>query len=83
MSMPEDRYPKQLYSQEWNIKSRRDRQRKTLRRVVDDLFVVDKGECLQEVEGGDSSAASFIASVEERISERECKLYVEGLNSKG
>ena len=28
---------------------------------MDDLFVVDKGDqCLQEVEGGDSSAASFI-----------------------
>ena len=35
-----------------------------------------------EVEGGDSSAASFMASVEECISERECKLYDEGLNSK-
>ena len=38
----------------------RGRQRKTLGRVVDDLFValgiIDKSECLQEVEGGDSSA---------------------------
>ena len=32
--------------------------------------------------GGDSSVASFVASVEECISERECKLYDEGLNSK-
>ena len=38
---------------------------------------------MQEVEGGDSSAASFMASVEECISERECKLYDEVLNSKG
>ena len=45
--------------------------------MVDDLFValgIDKGEYLHEVEGGDSSAASFMASVEECISERECKL---------
>ena len=35
---------------------------------MDDLFVrslgMDKGEYLQEVVGGDSSAASFMASVE-------------------
>ena len=84
-SMPENRYPKQLFNQEWNIKPHRGRQRKTWGRVVDDLFValgIDKGEYLHEVEGGDSSAASFMASVEECISERECKLYDEGLNSK-
>ena len=40
--------------------------------MVDDLFGIDKGECLQEVEGEDSSVASFIASVKECISEREC-----------
>ena len=34
------------------------------------------------MEGGDSSAASFMASVEESVSERECKLYAEGLRSK-
>ena len=36
---------------------------------------------MHEVEGGDR-AASFMASVEECISERECKLYDKGLNSK-
>ena len=74
-SMPEDRYSKQLCSQEWNIKPRRGRQRKTWGRVVDDLFValgIDKTECLQEVEGEDSSAASFMASVEGSVGEREC-----------
>ena len=53
--------------------------------MVDDLFValgIDKGEYLHDVEGGDSSVASFIASVEKCISERERKLYDEGLNSK-
>ena len=43
---------------------------------------IDKTECLQEVGGGDSLAASFMVSVEECASERECKLYVEGLRSK-
>ena len=43
---------------------------------------MDKTESLQEVEGGDSSAASFMASVEESVSKRECKLYAEGLRSK-
>ena len=47
--------------------------------MVDDLFGI---ECLQEVEGGDSSAASFMASVEESVSETKCKLYAEGLKSK-
>ena len=52
---------------------------------MQDLFValgIDKDEYLNEVEGRDSSAASFMASVEECISERDCKLYDEGLNSK-
>ena len=49
--------------------------------MVDDSLGIDKGENLHEVEGGDSSAASFTASVEECISERECKLNDEGLNS--
>ena len=43
------------------------------------MFSIDKSEYLHEVEGGDSSAASFMASVEECNSERECKLYDEGL----
>ena len=63
------------------IKPRRLRQKKTWGRVVDALGI-DKGEYLHEVEGGDSLAASFMASVEEFISERECKLYDECLNSK-
>ena len=79
MSVPEDRYPNKLYSQEWNIKRCRGRQRKTWGRVVDYL---DNSECLQEVEGRDISAASFIASLEECISDRKCELYDEPLNSK-
>ena len=37
-TFPEDRYPKQLFNQEWNIKPRRGRQRKVWSRMVDDLF---------------------------------------------
>ena len=43
MSMPEDRYFKQLSSQECLVEA----DRKTWSRVVNDL---DKGECLKEVE---------------------------------
>ena len=53
-------------------------------KVVGDLFValgIDKGECLKEVEKGNSSAASFKASVDEHICERDHKLYEEELSS--
>ena len=36
--MPEDRYPKQLFSWEWETKPCRGRQRKAGGRVVDELF---------------------------------------------
>ena len=39
VSMPEDRYLEQLYSQEWNIKPCRGRQRNTRGRVVDELDI--------------------------------------------
>ena len=62
--MPENIYLKQPSSLEWNMKPCRGRQRKTLGRVVDDLFVaLDKAKCLQKVERGDTLAASFIGSV--------------------
>ena len=60
-TLPEDRYPKQLFNQEWNIKPRRGRQRKVWSRIVDDLFKsldIDKGEWLEDIERGDSSSAS-------------------------
>ena len=37
-TMPEDRFPKQLFSQEWDQKPHRGRQRKTWGRVIDDLL---------------------------------------------
>ena len=66
-TLPEDRYPKQLFKQEWNIKSHRGRQRKVWRRMVDDLFKsldIDKSEWLEDIKHGDSSSASFMACVE-------------------
>ena len=38
VNMPLSRYPKQLFQEEWNIKSRPGRQRKVWKRVVDDIF---------------------------------------------
>ena len=84
-SLPEDRYSKQLFNQEWNIKPRRGRQRKVWSRMVDDLFKsldIDKSEWLEDIKHGDSSSASFMASVEECISERESRKFEEGLNTK-
>ena len=84
-TLPEDRYPKQMFNQEWNIKPRRGRQRKVCSRMVDDLFKsldIDKGEWLEDIERGDSSSASFLACVEECISERESRRFEEGLNTK-
>ena len=83
--LPEDRYPKQLFNQEWNIKPHRRRKRKVWRRMVDDLFkslYIDKGEWLEDIERGDSSSASFLACVEECISERESRRFEEVLNTK-
>ena len=39
ISMPEDRYPKQLFNLKWETKRRRSRQRKAWGRVVDELLV--------------------------------------------
>ena len=83
-TLPEDRYPKQLFNQKWNIKPRRGRQRKVWSRMVDDLFKsldIDKSEWLEDIKHGDSSSASFIC-VEECISERESRKFEEGLNTK-
>ena len=82
-TMPQDRYPKQLFSQEWNVKPRRGRQRKTWSKVIDDIFLSlgqDKCEWLEDIEREDacSSLATFMSCVEECISERECRKFEEG-----
>ena len=58
LTMPEDRYPKMLFSQDWNIKLRRGRQTKVWSRLVDDLFVslkLDKANWLKDILDGSSS----------------------------
>ena len=52
---------------------------------MDDLFEsldIDKGERLEDIKHGDSSSASFMAYVEEYISERESRKFEERLNTK-
>ena len=52
---------------------------------MDDLFKyldIDKSEWLEDIKHGDSSSASFMACVEECISERESRKFEEGLNTK-
>ena len=56
-TLPEDKYPKQLFNPKWNIKPRRGRQRKMWSRMVDDLFKsldIDKSEWLEDIKHGDS-----------------------------
>ena len=74
-TMPQDRYPKQLFSQEWNVKPRRGR---SWGKVIDDIFLslgLDKCEWLEDIEREDSSLATFMSCVEECISERECRKF--------
>ena len=81
-SMSEDRYPRRVFSQDWDAKPRRGRQRKVWSRLVDNLFGsldLDKAGWLNEIEKGDSSLK---AMVKESIGEREREKFVEGLNSK-
>ena len=76
--------PKQLFNKEWTIKPHRGRQKKVWSRMVDDLFKsldIDKSEWLEDIERGDSSSASFLACVEECISERERRRFEEGINT--
>ena len=83
VSMPEDRYPKQLFSREWETKPRRGRQRKTWGKVVDKLLVslgLDKHEWVEDIKRGESSLASFLACIEESISEREGRQFEERLD---
>ena len=85
VTMPEDRYPKKLFSQDWNIKPHRGRQRKVWSRIINDLFVsleLDKAEWLKDIMEGSSSLKAFLALAGESISERESKRFEEGLNTK-
>ena len=53
--------------------------------MIDDLFVslgLDKAEWLEDIERGESSLASYLACIDECISERECRKFEEGLDNK-
>ena len=80
--MPEDRFPKQLFSGEWDKEPRRGKERKTWSRVIDDLFAslgLDKAEWLEDIVRGKSSLASYLACTD---GERECRKLEEGLDNK-
>ena len=53
---------------------------------MDDLFIsldiIDKSEWLEDIKHGDCSSVSFMACVEECISQRESRKFEEGLNIK-
>ena len=52
-AMPDNRYLKKLFKQEWNFKPRRGRQRKCRSKVIDDLFSslgLDKEEWLRDIQ---------------------------------
>ena len=83
--MPENRYPKQLFNQRWNIKPRRGRQRKMWGRIIEDIFEslgIDKEEWSESIKNETSSKKSFLACVQESIQEREHSEFERGLNSK-
>ena len=83
--LPDNRYPKQLLSQECEIKPRKGRQRKTWSRTIDDIFhslSLDKGEILDDMHEGNSSLKSFTACIEDDLREREAKEFRKGLDSK-
>ena len=74
----DNRCPKQLLGQEWEIKPCKGRQRKTWSRTIDDIYhslSLDKGEILDDMNEGNSSLKSFMACVEDDIREREAEEY--------
>ena len=85
LKMPENRYPKQLFNQRWNIKPRRGRQRKMWGRIVEDIFEslgIDKEEWSESIKNETSSKKSFVACIQDSIQEREHSEFEGGLNSK-
>ena len=79
-----DRYPRQLFDQVWEVKPRRGRQRKMWGKRVDDIFkafLLDKEELLEDILKGNSSSKSFLACVDECVSERESKAFWKGCDA--
>ena len=64
ISMPLSRYPKQLFQEGWNIKTRSGRQRKVWKRVVEDIFEsleLDKGEWVENISKAETSIKEFFS----------------------
>ena len=69
-TMPEHRYSRKLFVQEWNVKPRRGRQRKFWCKVVNHLFSslgLDKAEWLEDIRKGSCSLKSFLRVAGEGI----------------
>ena len=78
-TMPEHRYSRKLFVQEWNVKPCRGRQRMYWYKIVDNLFSslgLDKAEDIRK------GSSSFLGVAGEGIDERESSKFEEGLNSK-
>ena len=78
--MKGDRYTSHLFDQVWEVKPLRGRQRKVWGKRVVKALLLDKEELLDGIKKGDSSSKSFLACVDECISERESKAFWKGLN---
>ena len=76
----DNRYPKQLFSQECEIKPRKGRQRKIWSRTIDYIFHSLFLESLDDIHGGNSSLKSFMACVEDDLRKREAEEFGEGLD---
>ena len=67
------RYPRQLFNQEWKVKPRRGRQRKSWNMYVDELFDVlglPKSELLDDIRKGQCPLSLFLSNVNECVSNR-------------
>ena len=80
-SMSVRRYPRHLFNQEWKVKSCRGKQRKPWNKYVDELLGLPKSELLDDIRKGQCPLSLFSSNVNECVSNRENKEYVEGLNS--
>ena len=81
--MPEHRYSRKLFVQEWNVKPRRGRQKKYWCNVVFSSLGLDKAEWLEDIRKGSCSLKSFLGVAGEGIDERKCGKFEEGLNELG
>ena len=69
-----DWYPRLLFDLVWEVKPCRGRQRKMWGKRVDDIveaLLSDKEELLEDIQKGKSSSKSFLACLDECVSERE------------